>query len=164
MKSTAIVTALLFVVFGATLVGATPGVQVVSCEEVPPGSGQWYYEFYVCSGDFLSNGVHLELVQDEIDQGTAILDCSVPTSPPGISCDSDATSVSYFFDTLSPFSCIPGEADMYLGVTILTPDGFTVVTERWTLDGDSMGLFGTSMACPPVATSESTWSTVKSMF
>ena len=163
MKSTAIITALLFVVFGATLVGATPGVQVVTCEEVPPGSGQWYYEFYVCSGDFLANDLHLELVQEEIDQGTVIIDCTVPNLT-GYSCASDATSVSYFFPTIDPFSCVPGIADVYLGVTILTPDGFTVVTETWTLDGVPVGIFGTSIACPPVPTSESTWGTVKSMY
>ena len=163
MKFTALITASLFVVVFAALAGATPGVQVVDCEEMPPGSGQWYYEFFVCSGNFSANDLHIELSQNDLDQGSAIVGCTVPDLP-GFSCAFDATTASYFFPTVGPFNCVPGIGDSYLGITILTPDGFSVVNEIWTLDGNPVGIFGTSIACPPVPTSESTWGTVKSMY
>ncbi len=163
MKFTMIFTASLLVLLVAALAGATPGIQVVGCEEIPPGSDQWFYEYFVCGGPFSANDLHIALSQEEIDQGSQIVGCSVPDMP-GYTCAFDATTASYYFPTIGPFTCIPGEDGMWLGITILTPDGFTIVTESWTLDGVPVGVYGTSITCPPVPTEKSTWGVIKSMY
>lgn len=59
----------------------TPGLQVVDCVEDPPGSGNWSYLFFVCTGDFEANDLHVDLVPAEISEGTVVLCCTVPDLP-----------------------------------------------------------------------------------
>ena len=153
------------IMFAATLASAnpTPGVQVVDCLEEPPDTDQWIYDYFVCTGAFDANDLHIILDDDEIAEGSIILGCSVPDLP-GYSCEFDATSASYYFPTVGPFACVPGISGEYLDIVIFTTDEFTRVIETWTLDGDVVGSFNTSITCPPVPVEESAWGAVKSMY
>jgi len=151
------------VLFAATMASATPlpGIQVVACYEEPPGV--WHYDYFTCTGDFEANDLHIQLHPDEIDEGTVIMGCSVPDEP-GYTCSYTATQADYTFPTVGTYECVPGLSGQYLGISIQTDDEFTRVLEIWTLDGEVVGQFNTSITCPPVPVDESDWSSVKSMY
>ena len=56
----------LALVVGSSTAGRTPGLQVVDCVEDPPGSGVWIYSFFVCTGAFNANDLHIGLTPAEI--------------------------------------------------------------------------------------------------
>jgi len=154
---------ILWVTLCATSAAADPGVQVVQCHEDPPGSDNWHYSFFVCTGTFNANDFHLQLTTGEIAEGTEILGCDIPALP-GYGCSYTPSVASWTFPTVGSFECIPGIADMYLSISIHTPDESTVVTELFTLNGNIVGAFTSLVSCPPVAVEPSTWGMIKSLY
>ncbi len=145
---------------------ATPGLQVVDCMESQPGSHIWTFTFFACLGDFSANDLHIEMVDEGGVPlpGVEVMSCTVPDLP-GYSCSvDDDTTVSYFFPTVGPYSCVPGLADQYLTVTMYTEYEPTMARETWTMDGVPIASFNTSFVCVPVATGSSSWGTVKSLY
>ena len=145
----------------AAFASADPGIQVVACEEMSPDV--WHYDFFTCTGDFEANDLHIQLTPEEIAEGTIIMGCSIPDLP-GYSCEYTATEASWVFPILGTFECVPGVSGYYLDIEIFTMDEFTRVYEIWTLNGDVIASFSTSISCPPVAVESSTWGNIKSMF
>ncbi len=163
-----LLTILIMLTFAAGLSAAAtpnPGLQILECVEDPPGSGIWTYTFFVCTGGYDANDLHIGLVQSEIDEGSVIIGCGFHPDLVGYSSSFTSEVASWVFPVTGPFSCVPGIAGQYLDITIATADDVTVVTETWTLDGSSVGTSTTVITCPPpTSTESSTWGTIKTLF
>jgi hypothetical protein len=142
---------------------AFAGVQVTTCDEIEPGVLR--YTFFACAPNIDANDLHIQLTAGEINQGEQIVGCGVPNLP-GFSCNSNATSASYFFPTIGPFDCVPnlpGDINKFV-IDIATGDGLTVVQEIWTLDGVQVAGFISVVACPPISVEDETWGRIKALY
>jgi hypothetical protein len=144
-------------------VPAIAGLQVTTCREA--GGGVWHYTFFACAPNIHANDLHVRLTAAEVQQGEAIVSCSVPVVP-GFSCSTTPTQARYWFPLIGPFECvpvIPGDTGKF-GIDVSSADGITIVEEIWTLDGSVAAAFMSVITCPPVPVESSTWGAVKSLY
>jgi hypothetical protein len=158
---------------------ASAGVQVTTCSadvdtsglELPPieEGGAMFMTFFACPPNVTAD----ELVIELYESGTfSLAACAVPPSLEGSDCSHPgAESVSFTFEPVGPFECVPnlpGDANKS-SVLLLGPGADTaqpIVREIWKNNGNVVANFITILACPdgPISVDQTSWGRVKSMY